>query len=184
MLPEYALTGSLVLDQEADVHDWAFQCAQAKTHIQMQEGKHLLINALIEQSSKLYNCCELLPDGEHYCKLFPDETELKAGIQPGVEQKDFELFGKRFQVLIYYDLPHTDSIPTDHLGFLLFIYHFTQENLAHVMGAIQEVSKERSLIVLASSLVSDKNNGFSSYVNCDTVISLSSHEGVLEIDIE
>jgi predicted amidohydrolase len=184
ILPEYALTGSLVLDLDADVRDWVLRSAKAKAHINMPKGKHLLINTLAEFDGKLYNCCELLPAGDFYCKLFPDQTELDAGILPGTEQKVFELFGKRFKVVICYDLPHIDKIPTDNLDFLLFIYHFTEDNFSRVMQMVKEVSKARRVPVLASSLVSDKNNGFSSFVNGDVVVSLPREEGILEVEIE
>ena len=184
VFPEYTLTGSLVLDKGADVHSWAIQCAQAKTRIMLPTGKQLLFNTLVEQDGGLYNCCELLPGEERYYKLYPDETELSAGIQPGIEHKVFEIPGKRFKVLICYDLPHSKSISTDNLDFLLFIYHFTKENLARVMGEIKTLSRERSLAILASSLVSYQNNGFSSYIFRDTVVSLGNQEGILEIDME
>jgi predicted amidohydrolase len=184
VLAEYALTGSLVLDLEVDVRAWALRSAEAKARFSIPEGKHLLLNTLAEFEGQLYNCCELLPTGEFYCKLFPDQTELEAGILPGTEQKVFELSGKRFRVVICYDLPHMDRIATDNLDFLLFIYHFTAENFSRVMRLVKEVSKERGLRVLASSLVSDKNNGFSSFVDGDVVVSLPRQEGILEVEIE
>ncbi len=184
VLAEYALTGSLVLDLEADVRDWALRSAQAKARINVPAGKHLLINTLTEFDGNLYNCCELLPTGECYYKLFPDQTEMDAGILPGTEQKVFELSGKRFKVVICYDLPHMDKIPTDNVDFLLFIYHFTDDNFSRVMQEIKKVSKARGLQVLASSLVSDKNSGLSSFVDGDVVVSLPRQEGVLEVEIE
>ena len=184
VLPEYVLTGSLVLDKEADVREWVLESARARDRLRIPDGKYVLINTLAEIDGKLCNCCQLLPTGECYCKLFPDETELNAGIQPGSEQKVFELCGKRFKAVICYDLPHVDRIPTDNLDFLVFIYHFTEENLARVMGLVKQVSRTRSLRVLASSLVSDRNNGCSSYVDGDVVVSLPSREGILEVEIE
>jgi len=184
VLPEYVLTGSLVLDLDADIREWATESARAKFRLSIPDGKYLLINSLAQFDGKLHNCCELLPTEERYCKLFPDDTELNAGIQPGTEQKVFELFGKRFKVAICYDLAHIDKIPTDNLAFLLFIYHFTEDNFPRVMGAVKEISKTRRLKVLASSLVSDQNNGFSSYVDGDVVVSLSNREGILEVEIE
>jgi len=184
ILPEYVLTGSLVIDSSADVHDWALRSAEAKTRINVPDGKYLLINTLAELAGNLYNCCELLPTEEFYCKLFPDQTELDSGILPGTEQKVFELQGKRFKVAICYDLPHMDKIPTEVLDFLVFVYHFTEENFSRVMQVIKEVSRTRGLRVLASSLVSDKNNGLSSYVDGDVIVSLSTREGILEVEIE
>jgi len=85
VLPEYALTGSLVLDLEADVHDWAQRSADAKTRIKIPDGKYLLINSLVEIDTTLRNCCELLPVVESQIKLFPDKTERNSGILPGTE---------------------------------------------------------------------------------------------------
>jgi predicted amidohydrolase len=184
ILPEYVLTGSLVLDPGADLRDWALRSAEAKAHINITKGKHLLINTLTEFDGKLYNCSELLPTGEFCFKLFPDQTELDAGISPGTRQKVFELSGKRFKVLICYDLEHMDKIPTDNLDFLLFIYHFTQDNLPRVMQVVKKVSKMKELPLLASSLVSDRNNGFSSFVYGDVTVSLPEQEGILEVEIE
>jgi predicted amidohydrolase len=184
VLPEYELTGSLVLDLEADVHDWALRSANAKALINVPKSKHLLINTLAEFDGKLRNCCELLPLGEFQSKLFPDQTELDAGILPGNEQKIFELSDKRFKVVICFDLPHMDKIPTDNLDFILFIHHFTDNNFTRVMQEVKSVFKARELRVLVSSLVSDKNIGFSSFVDGDVVVSLPRQEGILEVEIE
>lgn len=184
VLPEYALTGSLVLDPDADVRDWALRSAKAKLLINVPRGKYLLMNTLVELDGELRNCCELLPVGDLQCKLFPDQTEQDVGILPGTEQKIFELFDKRFKVVICFDLPHIDQIPTDGLDFILFIYHFTNDNFPRVMQEVKSVSKARGLPVLVSSLVSDKNSGFSSFVDGGGVVSLSRQEGILEVEIE
>lgn len=184
VLPEYALTGSLALDLEADFHDWARRSADAKSCVNLPEGKYLLINSLIETDGKLRNCCELLPIGDLQFKLFPDKDELDAGISPGTEQKVFELFDKRFKVVICSDLRQMDKISTNNLDFLIFIYHFTESNFARVIQEVKSVSKARKLPVLASSLVSDRNHGFSSFVNGDFVVSLSRQEGILEVEIQ
>lgn len=63
VLPEYALTGSLVLDLEADFHDWARKSADAKARIKVPNDKYLLINSLVETDGKLRNCCELSARG-------------------------------------------------------------------------------------------------------------------------
>jgi predicted amidohydrolase len=184
VLPEYALTGSLVLDLNADVYGWARTSAQAETQLFIPDGKYLLINSLIEADNELYNCCKLLPTGERYCKLFPDQTELQAGIRPGSEHKTFELLGKRFKIVICHDLRHMDEISTENLDFLLFVYHFTENNLPRVIKEVKEVSVARKLRVLASSIVSDMNNGCSSFVDGQVVVSLSNQEGILEVKIE
>lgn len=184
VLPEYVLTGSLVLDLGSDVHDWSRRAAQAITRLRIPDGKYLLINSLVEIKGRLYNCCDLLPTEKRYCKLFPDQTELSAGIQPGTEQEEFELLDKRFRILICYDFAHIDKIPTDNLDFLLFIYHFTESNFSRITEELKEVSRMKELRVLASSLVSDKNNGFSSFVEGDVIVSLSDQQGILEIEIE
>jgi len=183
VLPEYVLTGSLVLDLRADARDWARRSADAKRRISVPSSKYLLVNTLVEIDDTLRNCCELLPTGEFQFKLFPDEAEQNAGILPGTEQKIFELLGKSFKAVICSDIRHMNKIPTDGLDFLAFIYHFTDNNFPGVMSSARNVSKERKLPVLVSSLVSDRNNGFSSFVNSDVVVSLSKLEGILEIEI-
>lgn len=184
ILPEYVLTGSLVLDLDANVHDWVLRSEKAKGLINVPTGKYLLINTLAEIHGKLRNCCELLPRGDFQFKLFPDKPELDTGIVPGTEQKIFELFDKRFKVVICSDLRQIDKIPTESLDFLIFVYHFTERNFHQRIGEVKNVSKARRLPVLASSLVSDRNNGFSSFVDGDVVVSLSRREGILEIGIE
>lgn len=184
VLPEYVLTGSLTLDLEANVHDWTREAADAKARINLPDGKYLLINSLIEIDSTLRNCCELLPTEEFQFKLFPDENEQNSGILPGTEQKIFELLEKRFKVVICSDLRNMDKIATESLDFLLFIYHFTESNFRNRIEVVKNVSKTRELPVLVISLVSDKNNGFSSFVDDDVAVSLPGQEGILEIDIQ
>ena len=65
-----------------------------------------------------------------------------------------------------------------------FPYHFTKENFSRIMGIVREVSRSRGVRVLVASLVSDENNGFSCYVDGDVVVSLASHEGILEVEID
>lgn len=183
VLPEYVLTGSLALDPQADVREWALRSAEAKDRLEIPAGRHVLINTLAERVGKVHNCCELLPGGETYCKLYPDQMELDSGIAPGSEQKVFELLGKRFKAVICFDLPHMAGIPTDSLDFALFVYHFTEANFARVIQEVRGVSRTRRIRVLASSLVSDQNNGNSSFIDGDTVVSLPDAEGILEVDL-
>jgi predicted amidohydrolase len=178
------LTGSLVFDLDADICEWALRSARAKARLSIPEGKYLLINALVELDGGIYNCCDLLPTEARYCKLSPDQTELDMGVQPGTEHRVFELLGQRFRVVICHDLAHIDEIPTDNLDFLLFVYHFSDDSLPRVTEDLKRVSKARGLPVLASSLVSDKNSGCSSFVDGDVIISLSNREGILEVGIE
>ncbi len=184
ILPEYALTGSLVLDREADVRDWARKSAKAMALVNVPTGKRVLVNALYEFDGKLRNCCQLLPTGDLQCKMFPDQAELDAGILPGTEQKIFELSGKRFKVVICSDLRHIERIPTNGLHFILFVYHFTEDNFPRVIQEVKSASEARRLPILVSSLVSDKNIGFSSFVDRRFAISLSGREGILEVEIE
>lgn len=83
VLPEYALTGSLVFEPGAEIKEWADKSKQAKGRIKIPEGKRLLINSLLEVDNKFYNVCELLPEGGRQYKLFPDQPEVEAGIIPG-----------------------------------------------------------------------------------------------------
>jgi len=94
------------------------------------------------------------------------------------------LGGKLFKVAICYDLAHMDKIPTGGLDFLLWIYHFTEDNFPRRIQMVKDISRTRGLPVLVSSLVSDKNSGFSSFVDGDVVASLPRQEGILEVEIE
>jgi predicted amidohydrolase len=183
VLPEYALTGSLVLEPGADVMEWAMQSAAATAQIVVPEGKHVLLNALRVIDGELVNCCELLPTGERQCKLFPDETEESAGILPGQEQTLFELSGKRFKVIVCTDLRHMEVIPTDDLDFALWIFHFTERNYEQAMADFRRVAGERGLRMLVSSLVSDVNIGQSAYLDGGVMASLGRREGILEVDL-
>ncbi len=182
VLPEYVLTGSLVFDEQADLDKWANKGRAAKTELEIPKGKQMLMNRLVKINSQLYNCCELLPLGTRQCKLFPDRSELEAGINPRGEQKVFELNDKRFKVIICTDLRYAARIATDNLDFVFFIFHFTNYNFGDAMQAAKDLSVERKLPVIISSLVSYENIGFSSYLNDGTVVSLSDSEGILEIE--
>lgn len=183
VLPEYALTGSLVLDKEANVHDWDARCREARTQIHLVDGKHLLINTLEEINGQLRNCCELLPEREFQFKLSPDETELDHCVVAGTEQEIFSLTNRRFKTIICSDIRRIDEISTEDLDFVVYVYHFTEENCRRVISEAKNVAKERNLPILASSLVSDKNNGFTSYIDAEKTISLPVVEGILEIEL-
>lgn len=184
VLPEYALTGSLTLETSPNPRAWAEACALEKALFNIPPGKFLLLNSLVSFPDGLRNCCELLPGKEYYCKLYPDEAEQKASILPGAQPKVFNLGGKRFSVLICFDLPNIKNIPTDGLDFLLFIYHFTARNLERVLGEAQQAARSRRLPVLVSSLVSDQNNGNSAFIRNGLTILLGERAGILEAAIE
>jgi predicted amidohydrolase len=182
ILPEYAFTGSLVVEKNADVHDWTLRSKKAISQIRVPNGKHILINTLQEIEGNLRNCCTLLPESQTQFKLFPDDTELGFGIRAGMIQEVFEIVDVKFKVVICSDIRQMEKITTDGLNFLVFVYHFTEENFSRVIELVKATSTERNLPIFASSLVSDKNNGFSSYVRGRTVVSLSNEEGILEIE--
>lgn len=184
VLGEYALTGSLVLESDVDIHDWADKSRNGKSRLIIPEGKKLLINSLVEVDGEIYNCCELLPSSKVQCKLFLDKPELDAGISPGIEQRIFEINDKRFKVIICTDLRTIDKIKTDNLDFIFYIFHFSNYNFNGAMQRAKDVSSDRDLPVLISSLTSDKNIGFSSYVYKNTIVSLPNSEGILEINID
>lgn len=185
VLPEYALTGSLTLDAGADVWDWTRRSNRAKAGLKVPEGKYLLINTLDEaDEGKLYNCCELLPSQECQYKLFPDQTEQDAGIIPGIVQQVFLVDNTRFQAVICTDLRHAEEILTHSLDFILFIFHFTADNITQAMQDLKAISKARNLRIFVSSLVSDQNIGLSSFIHKDIVVSLPRKEGILEVEIE
>lgn len=183
ILPEYTLTGSLVLDANANISDWVLKSKKAKLSLKLSEEKKLIINSLVESKGQIFNCCELLPSDEKQYKLFPDKTELEAGINPGEKQVIFRLNNKKFKIIICTDLRHIEEIPTDNLDFIIFIFHFTKNNFEKVIQEVKNISLERKIQVIISSLVSDKNIGFSSYVNNNTVVALPNCEGILEIEL-
>lgn len=183
VLPEYALTGSLIFDPNVNINEWILKSKRAKSKLKIIDGKKLLINSIIKKNNMIYNACELLPTDINQYKLFPDKTEIEAGIKPGVNQTIFEFKNKKFKVVICTDLRSIEQIPTVDLDFLLFIFHFSHNNFDEVMKEVKKISVERNLPIIISSLVSDKNIGFSSYINKDTVVSLPDIEGILEIEI-
>ena len=183
VLPEYALTGSLIFDSTININEWILKSKKAKSKLKIMDGKKLLINSIIQINNKIYNACELLPTDIYQYKLFPDKPEIEAGINPGEKQNIFKLKDKKFKVIICTDLRYIEKIPTAGLDFLLFIFHFSDYNFDKAMNDVKKISFERNIPIIISSLVSDKNIGHSSYVNNNTVISLPSDEGILEIEI-
>ena len=123
VLAEYALTGSLVLDINANPWKWAEDCEVALKSLVIPDGKVLLINHLINDGGNLYNQSTLLPIGSNQRKCFPDPTELSAGISSG---KDFPLFSfeeKKFKVIICTDLRNISNLSTEGADFSFFILH-------------------------------------------------------------
>lgn len=184
VLPEYALTGSLTLEAAPSPSAWAESCAGEKAVLSIPRGKFLLLNSLVSFQDGLRNCCELLPGREYYCKLYPDDTERKAGILPGTQTKVFTLGGKRFSVLICFDLPHIEHIPTAGLDFLIFVYHFTPQNLKRVLNEAQKAARQRRIPMLISSLISDQNNGNSAFIRNGLTILLGEQPGIMEVELE
>lgn len=183
VLPEYALTGSLVLDTNANITEWAQKSKIAQSKLIIPEGKHLLLNSIQSIDGNLYNTSTMLPTNETQYKLYPDQPELDAHIKPGNHQTIFHLNGKTFKVIICSDLKHIDQFSTDTLDFLLFIFHFTENNFDKAMSEVKVLSSARKIPVIIASLVSDVNIGFSSYVLGDTSVSLGGVEGVLEVGV-
>ena len=183
VLPEYALTGSLIFDATININEWISKSRIAKSKLKIRDGKQLLINSVIEIDNKIHNACELLPTGGYQHKLFPDKPEIEAGINPGDKQTIFLLRDKSFKVVICSDLRNIERISTAGLDFLLFIFHFSDYNFERALNDVKKISLERNIPIIISSLVSDKNVGWSSYVDNNTVISLPGDEGILEIEI-
>lgn len=48
---------------------------------------------------------------------------------------------------------------------------------------LKEFIKSRGIPVLATSLVSDKNCGLSTYIDRNTVTAISDDEGILEVEL-
>ncbi|GKU25267.1 hypothetical protein [Clostridium folliculivorans] len=183
ILPEYAFTGSLVSEDNVDVDKWIIEGEVAKKNLNIPVGKLLLTNSLVKINEEVYNCCEFLPEDKKQIKVFPDSTEETQGIKAGKEHETFQMFNKKFKIFICMDFKHWRSIQTKDLDFVLFIYHFTNENYEKRIKELKEFVRERRIPVLASSIVSDKNNGFSTYINEGTIISIPELEGILEIEL-
>ncbi|MFW9939332.1 MAG: hypothetical protein ACFFD5_16945 [Candidatus Thorarchaeota archaeon] len=183
ILPEYPLTGSLVLDRKANIHEWSEKSKIAKKDIKVPENKVLILNTLKKENNNYYNICELLPTDKFQIKVFPDDTERNYGIIPGKSHEIFNLFGKKFKILICMDFKYVEKILTDNVDFFIWIYHFTKENYLRMLSLLKNFVKKRTVPVLASSLVSDKNCGFSTFIDDKKVISLSNLEGLLEIEL-
>jgi len=183
ILPEYALTGSLVLDSEANIHQWSENAINAKNDLKIPKNKVLILNTLKKENDNLYNICELLPTNKYQIKVYPDDTEKAYGIIPGKSHEIFNLFGKKFKILICMDFKYVEEIPTDKVDFFVWIYHFTKENYPRMLTLLKDFVKKRAIPVLASSLISDKNCGFSTFIDTNKVISLSNFEGLLEIEL-
>ena len=184
VLAEYALTGSLVLDENANVPQWTADSEMAIQGLSVPKDKSLLINSLIEKDEKIYNACTLLPGNEIIqIKTIPDKTETGAGICAGNGHSIVEFNGKKMIIVICSDIVGIDKISTTGADFMVFIYHFTQENHQRHMDNLINISKERNIPIIAASLTSDKNYGHSCYVFGSTVVSLGNEEGILEISI-
>lgn len=184
ILAEYALTGSLVLDENVNTHKWAVESERAKQELTVPGNKKLLINSLIIKDNKIYNACTLLPGDEiTQIKTIPDKTESNAGICAGNGITLIQLNGAKFIVVICSDFVGIDKISTIGADFILFIYHFTPENFEDRLAALSRISKERNIPILTASLTSDKNYGHSCYVCSSTVVALGNHEGIMEITL-
>ena len=183
ILAEYVLTGSLVLDNKVNVQDWAEKSEQAKKEFKIPNNKILIINSLKQIEKRLYNICELIPTDKYQIKVYPDDTEKNNGILPGEKHEIFDLFGRKFKIMICMDFKYADTIPSEKIDFFIWIYHFSEENYPRMLSMLKEFVKKRKIPILASSLVSDKNNGFSTYIDQHKIISLSNYEGILEIDL-
>jgi len=184
VLAEYALTGSLVLDENADTQEWAVKCDKAMRELSIPKGKSLLLNSLTIKSENIYNACILLPDNKiMQIKNNPDNTEISAGIHAGDDISTFQFDGKRIKILICSDIINMDKISTLETDFILFIYHFTPENYGKHIANLIGISKERNLPIITASLTSDKNYGHSCYVYGSTVVALGNHEGIMEVTI-
>jgi predicted amidohydrolase len=128
ILAEYALTGSLVLDENANIQKWATESELAKQELSVPENKKLLINSLIIKDKRIYNACTLLPGDEvMQIKTIPDKTETNAGICAGSGHCIVQFNGKKIIIVICSDFVGIDKISTSGADMLLYIYHFTRK---------------------------------------------------------
>lgn len=183
VLPEYALTGSLVLESNANINEWSEKSEIAKRELIIPNGKILILNSIKKINNELHNVCELLPTDKYQIKVYPDEIEQMNGIKSGKSHEIFDLYNKKFKILICMDFKYAEKIGTDGSDFFIWVYHFTQENYPRMLTLLKDFVKTRKIPILASSLVSDKNWGKSTYIDKNVVISLSNFQGILEIDL-
>jgi predicted amidohydrolase len=184
VLAEYALTGSLVLDENADIQKWAKESEFAKQELYVPENKKLLLNSLIIKDKLIYNACTLLPDDKiMQIKTIPDKTEVNAGIHAGNAISAVELNETKIIIVICSDFAGLDKISTCGADIILFIYHFTPENYQNRLADIISISKERNIPIITASLVSDKNYGHSCYICGSTVVAMGNREGIMEITL-
>lgn len=140
-MPEYAFTVSLTLDCEADINNWILEIDLAKKKLKIPEGKLLLVNSIVKIDDDIYNCCEFLPTKMRQIKVYPDDTEKMRGIKTGKEHGIFNMFNKKFKVLICMVLKYWASMETKDVDFIIFVYHFTKENYEI---RIRELKKQRT----------------------------------------
>lgn len=184
ILAEYALTGSLVLENNVDIQKWAFESEVAKQEFSIPENKRLLINCLIIKEEQIYNACTLLPTDEIIqIKTIPDRTETDSGIRAGKGFSIVEFEDKKMIIIICSDIVGIDKLSTIGADLIFFIYHFTPENHAKHMNNLVQLSTERNIPIITASLVSDKNYGHSCYVFGSTIVSLGNDNGILEVNI-
>ena len=182
ILAEYALTGSLVLENNVNVQKWATESEVAKQELSIPENKRLLINSLIIKEGQIYNACTLLPTDEIVQeKTIPDRTETDTGICAGKGISIVEFENKKIIIIICSDIVGIDKISTIGADLMLFIYHFTPENHKKHLDNLVNLSTERNIPIITASLVSDKNYGRSCYIFGSTTVSLGNDEGILEI---
>jgi len=181
---EYILTGSIVLSDERNIEDYIVNQDVLDRRLIIPANKKLLINHLNNENGQITNCASLLPGNIVQEKLFPDETEIQLGIRPGKESILFMEYGKKFRTLICMDMKYAKKIDISELDFLIWMYHFTESNYENKMDEALKFSKENRIDIIISSLITDKNNGHSSYIKNGKINKSILDEGILEIDTD
>lgn len=183
VLPEYALTGRLSANGVPPA-DWAAHSAEARQQLRIPDGRHLLLNALVQVDGRVLNCCELLrPDGsaqQRHCKRRLSADESAAGLAEGTGWEAFDIADRRFATILCNDLKQVDSLPADDLDFLVWAFNFTQANLAAAMASARAISQQYGLPLFVCSPVGDRSIGHSAYINGSLRLSLRDREGILE----
>jgi hypothetical protein len=172
----------LVLNEYADIHAWAYRSEKVKKQLLIPEKKTVLLNTLIEREGQIFNVCELVPGNECQQKVYPDVVEKGKGIVSGEKLKIFERFGKRFKIVICTDFRYQNEIHREDTDFLVWITHFNANNYGRAVSEMKRFVLREGIPVLASSPVSHTDIGHSTYVNSNNCFSLSSYEGIQEIE--
>lgn len=183
ILPEYAVTGPLVLQPGAALDEWVRHGERGAGLLDPGAGRSLLLNIITFDGASFRNTCRLWPRTEEQHKLYPDETEVAHGIVPATVQTVFDISGTRFKVLICSDLRIESTMSFEGLQFIVFVYHFALNSRARVLDEVRALSCRTGLPVLCSSMTSEFHAGGSCLIHGEIMAALGPEQGILEVTL-